>query len=458
MTTTSASGAASSTEKKLIGPLSSFAPPSSCFSEFDLAISLDAATSVTALVSWGHTIDAGPCYPSASSLAQPGGGYFSPGICPLGWTALPEVPTRTTVTATRVSFLTARPLPTQGLAGRRAEVETTLFCCPSGYAFVWPDIGSGRCISTLFDGKGPPHDVTLHPLTGPTDIVRNPTYILPSQISPAVSYNFALNGILTFTQAVVSHVYATVLEVRHQGSPDGIPIIPNPNGGSDAASGIGGLSTGAKAGIAIGAVLGVLLLATAAFVLWRRRRNRHREISHPGLPEVHDTQRFEKDGKNVAFVPPTVHELDSSHDAPPSAHELPSVTTATTTTTAHGSDPQEPTSAPHMAAPWKSEPDSQFLPPPSLEPPATDLPARSPSPPNRESAGATPDPPGNGKLEQLQRELERVRAERERLHQIQQLESRETELERLIQQEMARGPQLESRDRRVSAFNDGHFE
>jgi len=70
----------------------------------------------------------------------------------------------------------------------------------------------------------------------------------------------------------------------------------------------GGLSSGAKAGV--GVALGALLLLgiAGALALWRRRRQKRSGIP-PDLQEAGDTQRFEKDGKEITV--PVYYELDA---------------------------------------------------------------------------------------------------------------------------------------------------
>jgi len=263
---------------------------------------------------------------------------------------------------------------------------------------------------------------------------------------PYVSmYYFGINDITT--RLTLSLVRATVLEVRHQTS-------PSQTGTAEPVAADSGLSTGAKIGLAVGIVLGILLPAITALVLWRRRRAQRRLIA-PDIHEVSDTQRFGKDGKDLASVPPVthMHELDSSH-TPTAAHELDAMTPTAPTVVGillkqQSTTDQGQTDSPavavssqsplkqSMGAPW--EPESGLTPVPSPNPdPPMASPSLEPLAANPELRGVTPDPPQQDKLEQLQKELRRVKLERERLQQLQQLESRETELERMIEQEVAK--------------------
>jgi len=197
------------------------------------------------------------------------------------------------------------------------------------------------------------------------------------------------------------------------------------------------------------------LLAIAAFVLWRRRRKQLRLI-HPAMAEMHDTQRFEKDGKNVDVVPTVLYELDSSR-TPPGPQELHATEVAvpaggvllagplavdqelakrTSSTFENNTFP--PISRP--TAPWETEAIDPVQVPllGSPEPSGAGFQALElPRPIDNEARGMTPDSTGD-KLEQMRRELQRVKLQRERLQQMQRLESRETELEALIAEELAR--------------------
>jgi len=264
---------------------------------------------------------------------------------------------------------------------------------------------------------------------------------------------YAVGNQVAAHAAVLSLVRATALQVRHQGEVSSATNTPG-NGGAGAAT--AGLSTGGIVGLTVGVVVGVLLLALAAFVLWRRRRE-HRRLIHPAMAEMPDTQRFEKDGKNVDVVSTFPYELDSSR-TPPGPQELHATEVAVPaaggvslagslavdqelakrTSSAGENNTFLPNSRP--LAPWETEViDPVQVPlPGSPEPSGAGFqPLESPPPTDNEARGMTPDPTGD-KLEQMRRELQRVKLQRERLQQMQQLESRETELEALIAEELAR--------------------
>jgi len=259
---------------------------------------------------------------------------------------------------------------------------------------------------------------------------------------------------------VLSVVRASILEVRYQHLPTPTkkpePGVNESNPGDNT----DGLSNGAKIGMGVGIPAMILFIAAAVFILWRRRKRTKQVegeegeggyVPYPGVPEMHDTQRFEKDGKDVAFVPPMAYELAGERE--PSvvgAHELPVFMSATPpvqmqmvppTTTVVGGPP--PARSKTMAAPWEAESDPMHVPVyvhshvPSMNPEPSAPNPRGESPMPEASMSGT-EPMSQEKLDLLQKELQRVKQQRERLQQLQQLESRETELERMIQRELER--------------------
>lgn len=99
----------------------------------------------------------------------------------------------------------------------------------------------------------------------------------------------------------------------------------NGSGGSDQSSESsespvsGGLSTGAKAGIGIGAALGVILLLLGAFLLGRRRRQRKDSVPTTVLDSNHHEKKgLEMEGEK--WIP----ELDAQKNQIPAELECPS--------------------------------------------------------------------------------------------------------------------------------------
>ncbi|KAH8879063.1 hypothetical protein GQ53DRAFT_849837 [Thozetella sp. PMI_491] len=110
----------------------------------------------------------------------------------------------------------------------------------------------------------------------------------------------------------------------------------SPNASTDSgSSSSGGLSTGAQAGIGVGAALIVLLLATGCFLLFRRNRRKSaplasKEAADPGFAELGGEPRSEIDGAETKFKPPEtqpywtpVSELDATQAPERAVPELP---------------------------------------------------------------------------------------------------------------------------------------
>lgn len=112
-----------------LGPLETFVPPSSCFTEFEWSVTQDRPQ--TAIADWGGRNSAGnSCYPSRSALAT--GQYFSPGVCPEGWTAVSTV-----VGSSTTSSLSASQSPTS-IPGPRSGAPTVLSPTASSTASSTP--------------------------------------------------------------------------------------------------------------------------------------------------------------------------------------------------------------------------------------------------------------------------------------------------------------------------------
>ena len=88
-----------------------------------------------------------------------------------------------------------------------------------------------------------------------------------------------------------------------------------------------GLSSRAKAGVAVGVVFGAIALVAGTIVIWLRRRKLRREIRDPALPALETTEKSELQS------PVSAHELPSpgpqeqgqlfAHPLPLSSHRVP---------------------------------------------------------------------------------------------------------------------------------------
>ncbi|KAI0803459.1 hypothetical protein GGR55DRAFT_682603 [Xylaria sp. FL0064] len=188
-----------------------------------------------------------------TSGAVLGWGVYSPGIvCPGGFTSAAGA-----THGGSSDFEFQYPLT----AG-----ETAIGCCPKGG------------FSPIQDPNGKQTCVQFKPTT---------TFLVGSCGTDGPIYTpFSVGGTLGSTKYDSFSVSAPFIQVVYQASdmpgestttssnstnpsPTSQPNNPSPESNKSA-----GLSPGAKAGIAIGAILGAIFIATAAFCLWRARRRR----------------------------------------------------------------------------------------------------------------------------------------------------------------------------------------
>ncbi|KAI4232570.1 MAG: hypothetical protein L6R40_007356 [Gallowayella cf. fulva] len=240
-----------------IGLTTIFRPPTSC---------LDTVTYDGTSFWQGGLLQTGDqnCYPE--SFLDIFFSEYTPGICPHGWT---------TLAATPVSQLDG-------------NIGTHAFCCPSGYYHSSTDKGflQHACASvfgspltnvysTSTKGEGPvPHDVKLITVD-PKSVQSNTVYAdiigihwaeTDSQILRLMSETSSSSSVATSTTAAQTAHRTTSV------------VIPTTSPSSRSTPPPGSLSSGAEAGIGIGAVVGAIALALFAYLLWlRRRKSRNRE-------------------------------------------------------------------------------------------------------------------------------------------------------------------------------------
>ncbi|KAI0969051.1 hypothetical protein F4678DRAFT_440787 [Xylaria arbuscula] len=211
----------------------------------------------------GVVTDNTDCWPPRAtnvpktSGAVLGWGIYSPGIvCPGGFT-----PAAGATHGGSSDFDFQYPLT----AG-----ETAIGCCPKGG------------FSPIQDPNGKQTCVQFKPTT---------SFLVGSCGTDGPTYTpFSVGGTLNSTQYNSFSVSAPFLQVVYQASdlpetsstpssttstssaPSTTSQPNDPSSGNSSKS--SGLSTGATAGIAIGVILGVIIIATAAFCIWRTRRRR----------------------------------------------------------------------------------------------------------------------------------------------------------------------------------------
>ncbi|KAI5363334.1 hypothetical protein Slin15195_G107200 [Septoria linicola] len=244
-------------------------------------LSIETGSTITTTI-LGHGYDRS-CYPSEAygdeSIGGVGGGYISPGYCPNG-------------------FTTASAIITAGY--------TFAYCCPSAWTIQF--------LTTT------PHNTfTCEFASNATFISDGETIIGTYRISlKQVVRDFAVTAAQS-DQALLASVTAssssTLSDSTNSATPGGSgtlsptstnTITPTPELSNP------GLSTGAKAGIGVGAALGVLLVILG-IVLFRRRRS-HQGKEQPATST--NENGFEKaelqgEGKSRAELDATsVYEVD----------------------------------------------------------------------------------------------------------------------------------------------------
>lgn len=235
-----------------------------------------------------------------------------------------------------------------------------------------------------------------------------------------------------------------------------------------------GLSTGAKAGIAIGVILAVVVIALAAFFLLRRRRQSKKNApvddlpSQPELPTQANTHEIEGRGKSpipelwhkqpnledVAILPyelpspPEKHEMGEESAVqrralPTSAnkHEMGALTNITELPNATPSQPQEKQTY-SQPFPYLAGPDDDFhvsdtnpVDNQAISPPAPSIASH-----DWGSTMVTDSASGSAilRMDALQAKMNKIRAEKQRLAKLQELEEAEAEVQREIMEERRR--------------------
>jgi hypothetical protein len=288
-----------------IGPLTTtFTAPSSC--SF-LSVELDGSPTPTSTtyynyvgLVWPSPLD---CFPSGypNALADRFNNYYSPGICPSGWTAYPT-------------------------SNYPDTAETTALCCPPGFTTIgqYPLASSFPCFTTHIASTPAPAliisgsiDINTAPygnnpsgvLITSSDFVMEPTGW--SVFGVQVRYHPAdfLPHSSSTTSESTSLAPSTSSSDTQTNSQNFAQTSPTSAGTTQLSttanitSGSSALSNGAKIGIGVGAPLVVILLAIIfAFVFIRRRRRRRRQpplvpdADKPKPPDGYDEYKAELPG------------------------------------------------------------------------------------------------------------------------------------------------------------------
>ncbi|KAF0319870.1 cg16707-like protein [Colletotrichum asianum] len=263
-------------------------------------------------------------------------GYYSPGICPMGYTE-------------GCAFPTSLALSKDGnvrLGGSVVSGETARLCCPTGHTcYTGTDYPYSKCLSTV-------------PTTSYYDLNNQQTSRLALVYAVQVRWRASDLSILETDPTVpgatytgprstggVSGATASATGTAESGSGGSIATATatttaEGSNTGDSGDGGGGISVGTTIAIAVGSVAGTLAIALVAFMLcWRRRKrklrrvntdpNMHADSSSPALVAAH---KAETSGKtSLELMSPSTATTGSAtmvapHSPNPNAAQLDSTT------------------------------------------------------------------------------------------------------------------------------------
>ncbi|GJC92592.1 hypothetical protein ColKHC_01418 [Colletotrichum higginsianum] len=230
-------------------------------------------------------------------------GYYSPGICPSGYTEGCAFPT---------SLATSKGGGIR-LGGPVVEGETARLCCPTGHTCYTDSWAYSKCISTV-------------PTTSFYNSDNQPTSQLALVFAVQVRWRASDLSILETDPTVPGATYTGLTSTGAAGSSGATAAssagtgggtgtrasgsaatatatstaTAAPEGSSTGGGGSQGISVGTTIAIAVGSVAGTLALALLAFVLlWRRRRRR--DAQKAASAHAHDS-----DAKSDSLAAPAL--------------------------------------------------------------------------------------------------------------------------------------------------------
>ncbi|PVH75742.1 hypothetical protein DL98DRAFT_574858 [Cadophora sp. DSE1049] len=242
---------------------------------------------------------------------------FAESIVP---TAIPCLPTEVTSSLRQSDRDTATTTllgPTFVCPGAYSAVQTLLissstqhvFCCPSEYGLNVPVTGKdsfpSQCTSLLTNGE-----TLAYQSTTPSGPWGSQTTTVQLTTGPSVVSGMHVNGFNVVTAAPVAESSTGIASTTSSSV-----VNPGETSSSSAATIVAvednSLSGGAKAGVGIGVVLGILAFATGAWLVWRRTRRKsdeehlvEREVENPKGPQEMDVpqQRYEMSAFRSSMV------------------------------------------------------------------------------------------------------------------------------------------------------------
>ncbi|KAG7287232.1 hypothetical protein NEMBOFW57_006738 [Staphylotrichum longicolle] len=258
-------------ERVILGPLTTvFTPPAPC----NIAIGLCATCDVAW---WGQTCgpktvhDDQSCWPATTTgvpdpgLPLYGWGFYSPGLnCPAGYTSACSA-TAGSTSNWKVQF-------------KMEAEETFIGCCPSG--FKCDNLNGQTCIMGVKSTAIPTVScVGVSSNNFGFTTVPNAKVTTLNLFAPMIQLAFKSSDQTDSSSTETSSTSTGANTNRITSSATSIPTdsLPSPTLGSDNSVSSGSpnttLSTGAVAGIAVGAAALILLVVAAAVFIWRRRRS-----------------------------------------------------------------------------------------------------------------------------------------------------------------------------------------
>ncbi|KAJ6007892.1 hypothetical protein N7540_011868 [Penicillium herquei] len=223
-----------------VNPLTTtFVPPTECTTDtYDISWSQSSGYTW-----WWESLggqDWSTCFPSQYEPTS----YFSPGICPEGYTAAGE---------------------SQVTSG--SEVETRATCCPSFYNAQtgddWPWYTTNPCTSSNANASSVySYTVTV---SGTSTVTETGTFGVNAK---GVSIRWKSADFASST-ATLTSTSDLITSTTTSQTAAAIATAPSDSNSQKSSS---GLSTGAKAGVGVGVVAGAILLIALAFWLYRRRQ------------------------------------------------------------------------------------------------------------------------------------------------------------------------------------------
>ncbi|KAI1379838.1 hypothetical protein F4677DRAFT_407773 [Hypoxylon crocopeplum] len=287
---------------------STFAPAPSCTQDIYYAVvqtaycfESDGTEVACRYFHLGPTTSTSDCFPT--NWEPTVGAYISPGACPQGYTTA---------------------------CADTAEAEKTATCCPSGFGcqttttgFPWYQ--TDLCVQTMattvtyvYTTRTPGKEPETTSTTGPGGL---------NAFGVEIRWHDSDLGIAATTTisstAASSSTSKSILRTSSSASTSTVPIMSQSGARTSTtpitssfsststgtelpaetsqASSSGGLSTGAKAGIGIGAVVGFLLILVDAFLMWRLWQKRKRDRAAVPDASLPPNENFQQEkGMSVA--------------------------------------------------------------------------------------------------------------------------------------------------------------